>query len=56
MINETLEKSAKQKKTNYFKQQFDLLIESSKKHKLEKQKGAKLKTSAEAPKLSDDTQ
>ena len=56
MINETLEKSAKQKKTNYFKQQFDLFIESSKKHKLEKHKGKKIKTSAKAEKLSDDTQ
>jgi len=51
-----LEKSAKQKKTNYFKQQFDLFIEGSKKHRLEKQKGRKIKTSAETPKLSDDTQ
>ena len=56
MINERLEKSVKQKKTNYFKQQFNLLIEISKKHKLEKQKGEKLKTSAEFKKLSDDTQ
>tara|TARA_B100000929_G_scaffold272246_1_gene243650 strand:- start:3872 stop:4042 length:171 start_codon:yes stop_codon:yes gene_type:complete len=56
MINETLEKSAKQKKTNYFKHQFDLFIESSKKHKLEKQRSRKSKSSAEAAELSDDTQ
>ena len=51
-----LEKSAKQKKTNYFKPQFDFFIEGSNKHRLEKQKGKKIKTSAETPKLSDDTQ
>ena len=56
MTNKVLEKSAKQKKTNYFKHTFDLIFERRKKHGLKKDDEGKLKTSAGVSILSDDTQ
>jgi len=56
MTTKVLEKSAKQKKTNYFKHPLDLIFERSKKHGLKKDDEEKLKTSAGASGLSDDIQ
>ena len=56
MVTKVLGKSAKQKKTNYFKHPFDLIFERSKKHGLKKDDEGKLKTSAGASGLSDDIQ
>ena len=56
MTTKVLEKSAKQKKTNYFKHTFDLIFERSKKHGRKKDDERKLKTSAGASGLSDDIQ
>ena len=56
MTTKVLEKSAKQKKINYFKHPFDLIFERSKKHGLKKDDEGKLKTSAGASGLSDDIQ
>ena len=56
MTTKVLEKSAKQKKTNYFKHPLDLIFERSKKHGRKKDDEGKLKTSAGASELSDDIQ
>ncbi len=56
MTTKVLEKSAKQKKTNYFKHPFDLIFEHSKKHGREKDDEGKLKTTAGASGLNDDIQ
>ena len=56
MTTKVLEKSAKQKKTNYFKHPFDLIFERSKKHGLKKDDEGKLKTSAGPSELNDDIQ
>ena len=56
MTTKVLEKSAKQKKTNYFKHPFDLIFERSKKHGLKKDDEGKLKTTTGASELSDDIQ
>jgi|TARA_B100000959_G_scaffold106052_1_gene111889 hypothetical protein len=56
MITKVLEKSAKQKKTNYFKHPLDLIFERSKKHGLKKDNKGKLKTAGGVSELSDDTQ
>ena len=56
MTTKVLEKSAKQKKTNYFKHPLDLIFERSKKHGLKKDDEGKLKTAAGASELSDDIQ
>ena len=52
MTTKVLEKSAKQKKTNYFKHPLDLIFERSKKHELKKDDGGKSKTSAGAARLA----
>jgi hypothetical protein len=54
MTTKVLEKSAKQKKTNYFKH--PLIFERSKKHGLKKDDEGKSKTSAGASGLNDDIQ
>ena len=56
MTTKVLEKSAKQKKTNYFKHPLDLIFERSKKYGRKKDDEGKLKTSTGASGLSDDIQ
>ena len=56
MTTKVLEKSAKQKKTNYFKHPLDLIFERQKKHGLKKDDEGKSKTSAGASGLNDDIQ